>query len=177
MVTKILFDNCFNVIIKTNLAVVLPSNLLEPQGLATTDKDNTLGENAMTISFIQERNLPDIKVDSYLGPRPKQDTRAELKPTQGLVKQLCLSIWELVKQLCLYIQYCPQHLVLQTRQHTLYRSCQPIYPPLPWPPVNEAVEIFSLLRGDCHGKWLEDVDISIVARIGLIQSLGEHKPS
>lgn len=92
MVTEILFDNYFNVIIKTNLAIILLSNLSESQRLAATDKNDTLGENSVAISFVWGRNLPSTKVDSSLGFRSKQDTRAKLKPTQELVKQFHLSI-------------------------------------------------------------------------------------
>lgn len=177
MVTEILFDNCFKTTIKTNLVVVLPSNLLKPQWLTTTDKDNTLGKNAVIIFFVQGKNLSGTEADLYLSPRPKQNTRAELEPTQGLVKELCLSIWELVKQLRLYIQHCLQRLVLQIRWNTPDGSRKSIYLLLSWLPINEVVEVFSLLRGNCYKKWPKDVDIGIVVGIGLIQSLGEPEPS
>lgn len=175
MVTEVPLDDCFNATIETDSAVVPPSNPSEPKRLAATDKNDTLGEkDAVTIPFVRGRNLPGTEADSYLGPRPEQDTRAEPEPTRGLVKQLrsytrelvkqlCSSIRGLVKQLRLYIQHCLRRLALQTRRHTPYGSRQPIYSPSLWPLINEAVEVFSLLRGDYHGKWLEDVDVTALS--------------
>ena len=61
MVTEILFDNCFNATIGTNLAVISPSNPLEPQRLTTITSQPQ--NNKACNPYFREEQLPNgIKV-------------------------------------------------------------------------------------------------------------------